>query len=68
MRGMVKGPIVKMFATTLPVIIPTRELVTTADIAGPDLHLFPNAFPTSMKKPVAPEVFSNVPKITNRKI
>ncbi len=68
MRGIVKDPVVTVFATELPDTLPMRALATTAAFAGPPLLRPVRAKARSIKNLPAPEMFSTAPKRTNRKM
>ena len=65
--GIVKVPVVAVFATALPDSDPISPLLSTATLAGPP-GLLPNTrWAKSTMKRVAPVASRNSPKITNRK-
>ena len=63
---MVNDPVVAIFAPILPMMVPARALVTTADIAGPDVSLPPASLPTCMKNSVPPDTCRTAPNKTNK--
>jgi hypothetical protein len=61
MRGIVKEPVVTVFATELPDIMPKKVLEATAAFAGPPLDQPVRAKATSVKNCPAPVFLKRAP-------
>jgi len=64
--GMVKVPVPTTFATELPLIVPNRQLATTATLAGPPRLSPRTAKARSMNTLPTPVVVRTIPKTMNK--